>query len=134
MELLLKRTYFPKGTNGELFLGNEKVCATIELPWKNNQRQVSCIPEGKYELKKRYNERFGDHLLVKDVPGRSYILIHAYNNALEESKGCIAPVSLCTGEGTGVFARATLLKLTDLVYPELEKKKPVFLIIQSKKQ
>lgn len=132
MELKLIRTYHPRGTNGQLYLGKEILCATIELPWKENKRQVSCIPEGKYELKKRYNPRFGAHLWVMDVPGRSYILIHAFNDALAESKGCIAPVSECTKPGVGTFSRDTLKKLTTLVYPELEKRKPVFLTIQSK--
>ena len=130
MELTLIRTYYPRGTNGQLYLGNEMLCATIELPWKENKRQVSCIPEGRYELKRRYTERFDAHLLLKDVPGRSYILIHAFNDALEESKGCIAPVSKCIGEGQGIFSRVSLEKLTTLVYPELEKRKPVFLTIK----
>lgn len=132
MELILIRTYGQKGTNGEIFLNGKKVCSTIELPWKENRRLVSCIPEGKYALAKRYSLRFGWHLLVKDVPDRSYILIHAYNNALKESKGCIAPVSQCTGEGEGIFSRLSLKTLLDLTYPVLQKGKPVFLTIQSK--
>jgi len=131
MELLLKRTYHAGGTNGELFQEGKKVCDTIELPWKDNQRKISCIPEKRYRLQKRYNARFGHHLLVMDVPDRTFILIHAFNNALEESKGCIAPVSQCTGEGKGIFSRVSLIKLTDLVYPELEKGNRVFLTIQS---
>ena len=130
MELTLIRSYYPHGTNGQLYLGNEMLCATIELPWKDNKRQVSCIPEGRYELKKRYNPRFRAHFIVMDVPGRSYILIHAFNNALKESKGCIAPVSVCTGEGQGTFSKDALKKLTTLLYPELEKRKPVFLTIK----
>jgi hypothetical protein len=130
MELTLVRTYYPTGTNGQLYLGSEILCATIELPWKNNQRQVSCIPEGKYELKKRFTPQFGDHLYVRNVPGRTNILIHAFNHAIDESKGCIAPVSRHTGEGAGIFSRLTLKKLTALVYPELKKGNKVFLTIQ----
>jgi hypothetical protein len=133
MELRLLRSYYPHGTNGTLYLAGEKICCTIELPWKENQQRISCIPEGRYELKKRYTPRFGYHLLVRDVPGRSNILIHAFNNALEESKGCIATVSHCTGEGVGTFARITLQKLVHTVYPELDKKKPVFLTIIKEK-
>jgi hypothetical protein len=130
MELMLQRTYMPNGVNGTLYLGRLIVCRMIELPWKDNQRRISCIPEGRYELKKRYTPRFGYHLLVKNVAGRSNILIHAFNNALEESKGCIAPVSECTGQGVGIFSRITLKKLTSIVYPELGKGKPVFLTIK----
>jgi hypothetical protein len=131
MELKLVRTYFPKGTNGILYDGAKKICNTIELPWRNNQRQVSCIPEGRYELKMRLTPRFGAHFWLQNVPGRSMILLHAFNDALKESKGCIAPVSRITGEGQGTFSRVTLEELVKMVYPELEKRKPVFLTIQS---
>lgn len=132
MELELIRTYFPNGTNGEILHDNSRVCYSIELPWKNNQHRISCIPEGRYELTKRYSQRFGWHLLVNGVTERSYILIHAFNDALKESKGCIAPVSICTGEGKGNNARASLKKLLAIVYPELEKRNKVFITIKSK--
>lgn len=131
MELTLMRSYFPQGTNGALFLDGKKICSTIELPWKENQRRISCIPEGKYALQQRYSLRFGYHLLVKDVPNRSYILIHAYNHALKESKGCIAPVSECTGEGEGIFSRMSLKTILDLTSPAFKRNEPVFLTIQS---
>jgi hypothetical protein len=131
MELKLMRTYFPKGTNGILYDGAKKICNTIELPWRNNQKQVSCIPQGRYELKMRLTPRFGAHFWLQNVPGRSMILLHAFNDALKESKGCIAPVSRITGEGQGTFSRVTLEELVKLVYPELEKSKPVYLTIQS---
>lgn len=132
MELELIRTYFPNGTNGEFLIAGKRVCSSIELPWENNQHQVSCIPEGRYELTKRYSQRFDHHLLVNGVANRSYILIHAYNDALKESKGCIAPVSLCTGEGKGNNSRVALKKLLTIVYPELEKGTKVFITIKSK--
>ena len=134
MELELNREYLPKGTNGELLLNGDKLCSTIELPWKNNQRQVSCIPEGRYELKKRYTPRFGKHFILLNVPNRSYILLHAANDALKEIKGCIAPVTKVTGEGKGIFARAALAKLVSIMYPVFDKGESIFLNIQCKKQ
>ena len=110
MELKIIRTYHPEGTNGELLLNGERVCYTIELPWKNNEHQISCIPEGKYELKKRWTERFGRHFILQDVPNRSYILIHAANDALKEIKGCIASVTNLTGKGKGTQARLALAR------------------------
>lgn len=133
MELKLMREYLPKGTNGELLLNGGRLCYTIELPWRNNERQVSCIPEGKYELKKRYTPRFGKHLILLQVPNRSYILLHAANDALKEIKGCIAPVTTLTGEGKGAQARLALAKVVQLVYPILDRGEPIFLTIQSKK-
>jgi hypothetical protein len=134
MELKLNREYFPKGTNGELLLNGDKVCSTIELPWKNNEHQVSCIPEGRYELQKRYTPRFGKHLILLNVPNRSYILLHAANDALKEIKGCIASVTTLTGEGRGTQARLALAKLVSIVYPVFDKGEKVFLTIQLKKQ
>jgi hypothetical protein len=132
MELELIRTYFPNGTNGEIFFNHKRVCSSIELPWLENKKRISCIPEGRYELTKRYSQRFGWHLLVNNVVNRDYILIHAYNDAMKESKGCIAPVSVCTGEGRGNNARLSLKKLLAITYPELEKGNKVFITIKSK--
>lgn len=132
MKLELKRTYLPNGVNGELLIDGVKVCNTIELPWKENQSRVSCIPEGEYELTKRYSLRFGWHLLLNKVPNRSFILLHAYNDALKESKGCIAPVSVLMGDGKGIRSREALQLVLSVVYPELEKGNKVFIIIKSK--
>ncbi len=132
MELKLIRSYFHNGTNSDLLLNGDRVCYTIELPWKNNQHQISCIPEGRYELEKRYELRFGHHFILPHVPNRSGILIHAANDALKEIKGCICTVTTLTGEGRGDEARMALAKLVSLVYPAFEKEK-VFLTIQSVK-
>ena len=131
MKLELIRTYNPDGVNGELLIDGVKVCNTIELPWKENQSRVSCIPEGKYELTKRYSLRFGWHLLVNNVVNRSYILIHAFNDAVKESKGCIACVTKQTGPGKGSMATAACEKLKGLVYPVLERNEKVFITIKS---
>lgn len=134
MELELIRTYFPNGTNGELRLADNKkgiICYTIELPWLVNKQSVSCIPEGRYELTKRYSPKFGHHLLVNEVKRRELILIHPANDAVKELKGCIAPVSVCTGEGRGNNSRLALKKLLALVYVAMERKENVFLTVKS---
>jgi hypothetical protein len=131
MELEMIRTYFPNGTNGELLHINKRVCFTIELPWLENKQGISCIPEGRYELTKRYSQRYKLHLLVNDVEGRSLILIHAYNDALKESKGCIAPVSICTGEGKGTNSLLALKKLLSVTSIEFERGNNVFITIKS---
>ena len=63
--------------------------ASLELPWKNNERQVSCIPAGKYKVIKRYSQKYGNHFHVQDVPARDMILIHAANFS-RQLEGCIA--------------------------------------------
>jgi len=129
----LIRMYYTSGTNGDLLLNGDKLCSTIELPWKENTSQVSCIPEGKYELKKRYTRRLGKHLILMNVPNRSLILMHAANDALKELKGCIAPVSFFTGEGKD-SSKAAPAKLVNRIYPELERTEQIFLTIQSKRK
>ena len=101
MELVLKRSYFEKGTNGALFVNGQFLCFTIELPWRENQRNISCIPEGTYDVKlrttggfnNRYSQKFGNPwhkgmLHVQDVPGFEYILIHT-GNTDENTMGCL---------------------------------------------
>ena len=131
MQLELIRTYYPEGTNGKIFFNGRLMMYSIELPWKENHAGVSCIPEGNYGLVKRYNQKFGRHLELMNVPQREYILIHPANNALQELKGCIAPVWLITGAGRGVRSRMAMETLTKLVYGALNLPEQVYLIIKS---
>lgn len=132
MELILQREYFPDGTNGTLQLQGKEICKTIELPWKENARRVSCIPEGEYYLKRRYSQKFGWHLHLQEVPDRDLILIHPANNAKIELLGCIAPVSAHSGIGTGSSSRKAITGITRLVYPALAEDEEVKIIIKSK--
>jgi hypothetical protein len=52
---------------------------SLELPWKNNEKYISCIPLGEYVAYKHYSPKFGDTLWIQDVPNRSEILIHPAN-------------------------------------------------------
>ena len=131
MVLELSRTYFPDGTNGKLECEGKLICLTIELPWKNNETKVSCIPKGKYFIKKRYSKKFQWHLEVLDVKNRSLILFHSANNALQELNGCIAPVTKFSGPGLGLMSRKAFSKLKNLVNPILDKNESVELIIKS---
>ena len=131
MILFLTRTYFPEGTNGKLECEGKFICNTIELPWKNNETKVSCIPEGKYLLRKRYSKKFNWHIEVVGVKNRSLILLHPANNALQELNGCIAPVTKLSGPGLGLQSRQALNKLKDFVFKALDSKVEVYLIVQS---
>lgn len=64
------------------------ICVTLEDPWKNNEVGRSCIPEGTYECAPHTGTKYKDVWLVKDVPGRSAILIHQ-GNTQEDTRGCI---------------------------------------------
>ena len=130
MKLILTRTYFPEGTNGKLECEGKFICNTIELPWKNNETKVSCIPEGNYFIRKRYSTKFDWHLEVENVTNRILILFHPANNALLELKGCIAPVTKLSGPGLGMKSRKAFGKLKDLVYAALDSRESVELIVQ----
>jgi len=131
MVLLLTRTYYPEGTNGKLDCDGQYICHTIELPWVANERGVSCIPEGYYLLRKRYSRKFQWHIEVVAVKNRNCILLHPANNALQQLRGCIAPVTQLSGAGLGLQSRQAFTKVKKLVYDALEQSAIVSLIIQS---
>jgi hypothetical protein len=63
---------------------------TLELPWLENKRKVSCIPKGVYNTVKRTSPKYGSHFHLQDVPGRTWILIH-HGNYYRDTLGCILP-------------------------------------------
>lgn len=98
----------------------------LELEWKDNAPQVSCIPPGEYRLAWTLSNRFKRHTWqVMDVPGRSGIRIHLGNFAgakLSDSLGCPLPVMEwkdINGDGVvdGVRSKEALAKLHDLLMP-----------------
>ena len=107
-------------TLGELVCGTFK-CKTLELPYLENQRLVSCIPVGRYPCEytqsgrlTKLNERPVFTYEVLDVPQRSGIRIHSANFA-HQLLGCIALGSAFTdinGDGKKdlVNSRATIEK------------------------
>lgn len=76
-------------TLGILTLPNGRVLNTLELAWKKNQKKVSCIPVGKYNVIKRHSKKYGFHFHILDVPNRSYILVH-HSNFHFDLLGCVA--------------------------------------------
>ena len=128
---MLHRAYFKEGTNGTLFNSVKFLCHTIELPWNDNKRSVSCIPEGRYEIEPRFSKRFKHHLILKDVKGRSFILLHPANDALKELQGCIAPVTYLSGIGKGIYSKNAMQKLLSLVYQAKDRKETILLTIKS---
>ena len=90
--LILRDTFSDESIIGELFLNGERFCDTLELPFRDNQRSVSCIPTGEYKVRLRLPRESATrdyiHLLVQDVPNRDYILFHRGNSA-KDTRGCI---------------------------------------------
>lgn len=82
-----------KGTFGVLVINDLPFCVTMELPWRDNKTEISCIPAGTYKWKRHVSQnvsKASDYKVIwlQDVPGRSYIYIHVANWP-SEVKGCI---------------------------------------------
>lgn len=91
---LHERVYLPDRTLGSWYSPQGGlICKVLELPWKNNERSVSCIPEGKYAVTKEkpipkddptteVDESGGRifrpywHFRIHNVKNRSGILVH----------------------------------------------------------
>jgi len=90
--LLIRNKFSENSVIGELFLNGERMCDTLENPWINNKKNVSCIPRGEYKVRLRLPRESATrdyiHLLVEDVENRSYILFHRGNTA-KDTSGCI---------------------------------------------
>ena len=90
--LLIRDTFTKESTIGELFLNGERICDTLELPWVDNQRNISCIPEGVYPVRLRLPRESASrdylHLLIQDVPNRDLVLVHIGNKS-SDSRGCV---------------------------------------------
>lgn len=71
---------------------NKFSCYTIELSWKNNQKNISCIPKNIYNVNLIMSPKFKEVLSIANVPNRSGILIHK-GNSYKDIKGCILPIS-----------------------------------------
>ena len=88
--ILERNTHTQHETMGTLLMPSGIRYQTIERPWKDNAKGISCIPVGEYDIKFTLSNRFKKHLYeVLNVPGRSGIRIHVANWA-KELEGCIA--------------------------------------------
>lgn len=86
---LFRKPELKDRTLGELsILGREERFVTLELPNRANKRNISCIKAGIYPFEHRTSLKYGLHLILKGVAGRSYILVH--NGCFpKHTRGCI---------------------------------------------
>lgn len=61
---------------------------TLERPWLDNKKGVSCIPARSYLCQRIVSPKFGETFQVVNVPDRDEILFHK-GNINEDSHGCI---------------------------------------------
>lgn len=107
MKAIIYRTYKKSQTEGVFQLLNDAgvvlfAAKSLELPYLNNQRKISCIPEGVYQVVKHTSPSQGICFSVKNVPQRSDILIHKGNYAGSDNPKTGKPDILgCILLGTG---------------------------------
>ncbi|MCW5591069.1 MAG: hypothetical protein KIS74_03120 [Burkholderiales bacterium] len=86
--LLLKRIDLrPDRSYGALIGPQGPFIFTLELPWRENQPQVSCIPIGSWTCRRVVSPRWGETFDIK-VPGRSLIRFH-WGNTEDDTLGCV---------------------------------------------
>jgi hypothetical protein len=113
MTIELQRWYRDGWTEGVILIKGVVVCRSIELGWANNERNVSCVPEGVYPMSIIQHPKHGECLRVDGVKGRSGILIHVANDAQKELRGCVAPVFSLSGNGKGQHSRLALMYIIE---------------------
>jgi hypothetical protein len=95
--LLIRDDQTPERTYGSLYGfesdgcpadEGEFLCYTLEEPWQDNERQISCIPPGSYNFRRHISSRLGECFAIEPVPKRSAIRIHS-GNTLEDISGCV---------------------------------------------
>lgn len=93
-------------------------CFSLELPNKDNQINVSCIPYGLYDCEKYYSEKYGTTCFrVLNVVGRTAISGH-YGNYTKDILGCLVfgdSIADINKDGTPdvTNSKVTLSKLID---------------------
>jgi hypothetical protein len=89
--ILTRQNSDDKQTLGDLVCTNGNLsfsCKTLELPWLNNAKNISCIPKGIYRVKKVFSVKFGFVYEITSVDGRTVIYIHQ-GNYFTDIQGCV---------------------------------------------
>lgn len=91
---LLREKETEKETTGIIVFKEENnlvhTLYTLELPWRNNKKKISCIPKGTYDVIYTYSQKLKIWSYeILNVKGRSGIRIHSMNYYYQ-SQGCIA--------------------------------------------
>jgi hypothetical protein len=113
----IKRIEYNKNeTLGVLIYNNLLICYTLELPWLSNKKNISCIPQGIYPIKKIESPKFGTSWLIDEVPNRSEVIIHV-GNTYKDTKGCVIignSIGYIKNERAVLSSRAAIGELMNL--------------------
>lgn len=103
---IVRQTDSDFGTEGLLYCPDISFfCYTMEPPWRDNRTSVSCIPPGEYLVAIRHSPKYGKIFHIKNVAGRSYVLIHGGNVGGDSEKGLKTHTQGCIllGQKRGVL-------------------------------
>jgi hypothetical protein len=80
-----------KSIVSEILADGSRFGYVLELPWKNNMHDISCIPSGMYFVRLLPSPHFDGAIIphIMYVPNRTDIMIHVANWPYE-IKGCMA--------------------------------------------
>ena len=109
-------------TFGLIELDGLHIGVTLELPWLNNQNNISCIPLGNYKCNRHSSLKFGTVWEIMNVANRNEILIHA-GNLPHETHGCVlvgAARGIVNKEKGIISSKDTLKILMDMTRNEAE--------------
>lgn len=122
--LLTREDQSDQGTFGRLTC-EALTLFTGELPWRENQSSISCIPAGTYNALVTFSPRFGRGLyLVGAVPSRTGIRIHPANFMGDKSKGFHCQLNGCIalGERLGTMGGQKAVLLSAPAVRRLEER------------
>ena len=77
-----------RGTFGKFYDNEELFANTLELQWKENKSNISCIPIGTYICIRVICPTHGETFKILEVPNRYNILFHK-GNSIRDTNGCI---------------------------------------------
>lgn len=103
----------------------EFLAHSIELPWRDNTPNISCIPTGTYKCLWTYSPRFKREMyILQGVEGRSGIRIHKGSYAGATDYGYRADFLGCIsfGRGYAQIGKQILLHTTTVTISRLEEK------------
>ena len=115
MRLFLKRVIRNDGNIMGVLYGRGFACYTLELPDRNNEVNVSCIPAQIYDCYYTSISSFPDGaIVIQNVAGRTDIRIHV-GNAAEDIKGCIAVGDTMNSNISVTNSRVAFNRLVDYI-------------------
>ncbi len=112
-------------------------CLTIELPWRDNRSNISCIPNGEYDVDWTHSLKFGRPMFIlQNTAPRSGIRIHVGNLAGDVLLGKKSNFAGCIGLGmkVGMLSgqRAVLVSAPTIVaFENHMERRPFKLLIKS---